>query len=85
MIDIAVPRDIDAAVIQLDNVYLYNVDDLQTIANDHLQQRRGEIVKCEAIIEAKVKGLLERLPTNARGNNGAPGAGVALGEWCVDL
>jgi glutamyl-tRNA reductase len=58
LIDIAVPRDIDPAVNNLDNVYLYNVDDLQSIANDHMQQRKEEIAECEAIIEAKVKGLL---------------------------
>jgi len=58
LIDIAVPRDIDPAVNKLDNVYLYNVDDLQGIANDYLQQRREEIAECEAIIEEKVRGLL---------------------------
>jgi glutamyl-tRNA reductase len=79
LIDIAVPRDIDPAVIQLDNVYLYNVDDLQTIASDHLQQRKAEIVKCEAIIETKVKGLLEYLPRNAQV------AHEARGAWRVDF
>ena len=34
LIDIAVPRDIDPAVNLLNDVYLYNVDDLQAIAND---------------------------------------------------
>ena len=58
LIDIAVPRDIDPAVNKLDNVYLYNVDDLQSIANDYLQQRKEEIAQCEAIIEEKVRGLL---------------------------
>lgn len=59
LIDIAVPRDIDPLVMQMDNVYLYNVDDLQTIADDHLEQRREEIVKCEAIIAEKIKPLLQ--------------------------
>ena len=58
-IDIAVPRDIDPEVNFLENVYLYNVDDLQAIAADHLKQRRDEIVKCEAIIAGKVKALLD--------------------------
>jgi len=58
LIDIAVPRDIDPAVNHLNNVYLYNVDDLQSIADDHMEQRREEIVRCEAIIEEKVRGLL---------------------------
>ena len=58
LIDIAVPRDIDPAVNQLDNVYLYDVDDLQSIADDYLEQRKEEISRCEAIIEEKVQGLL---------------------------
>lgn len=60
LIDIAVPRDIDPAVNQMDNVYLYNVDDLQSIANDYLGQRKEEIAKCEEIIRDKAKPLLER-------------------------
>lgn len=59
LIDIAVPRDIDPAVNFLENVYLYNVDDLQAIADDYLKQRKEEIVQCERIIDEKVKTLLE--------------------------
>lgn len=58
LIDIAVPRDIDPEVNFLENVYLYNVDDLQSIANDYLTQRKEEIARCEAIIEEKAKALL---------------------------
>ncbi len=57
LIDIAVPRDIEPEVNFLDNVYLYNIDDLQAIADDYLKQRREEIVHCENIIAEKVKGL----------------------------
>jgi glutamyl-tRNA reductase len=59
LIDIAVPRDIDPAVNFLENVYLYNIDDLQSIADDYLKQRKEEIVRCEEIIAEKVKPLLE--------------------------
>ncbi len=59
LIDIAVPRDIDPAVNFLENVYLYNIDDLQSIANDYLKQRKEEIVRCEQIIAEKVKPLLQ--------------------------
>ncbi len=58
LIDIAVPRDIDPAVNFLENVYLYNIDDLQAIADDYLKQRKNEIAQCEAIIAEKVKPLL---------------------------
>jgi glutamyl-tRNA reductase len=59
LIDIAVPRDIDPAVNFLDNVYLYNIDDLQAIADDYMKQRREELIHCEKIIAEKIKPLLE--------------------------
>ena len=59
LIDIAVPRDIDPAVNFLENVYLYNIDDLQAIADGYLKQRKDEIARCEQIISEKVKPLLE--------------------------
>jgi glutamyl-tRNA reductase len=68
LIDIAVPRDIDPGVSELENVYLYNVDDLQSIADDYLKLRREEVVRCEAIIAEKVAALQESL---RRSGNGA--------------
>lgn len=66
LIDIAVPRDIDPEVNFLENVYLYNVDDLQSIADDYLAQRKDEITRCEAIIAEKAKALLAAVaPTHA--------------------
>lgn len=62
LIDIAVPRDIDPEVVFIENVYLYNVDDLQSIADDYLQQRKEEIARCEAIIAEKVRPLLTTTP-----------------------
>jgi glutamyl-tRNA reductase len=58
LIDIAVPRDIDPAVNALDNVYLYNVDDLQSIADDYLNLRKEEVAHCEKIIAEKVAALM---------------------------
>ena len=58
LIDIAVPRDIASDVSTLDNVYLYNVDDLQGIAGDYLKLRREEVARCEKIIAEKVAALL---------------------------
>jgi glutamyl-tRNA reductase len=58
LIDIAVPRDIDPEVNFLENVYLYNIDDLQAIADDYLRLRKEEIARCEAIIAEKVRMLL---------------------------
>jgi len=60
LIDIAVPRDIDPAVSALDNVYLYNVDDLQGIADGYLNLRREEVDRCEKIIAEKVAVLQQQ-------------------------
>jgi glutamyl-tRNA reductase len=66
LIDIAVPRDIDPAVNELENVYLYNVDDLHSIAEDYLKLRRVEVARCESIIAEKVAGLLAANQFNAQ-------------------
>jgi len=59
LVDIAVPRNIEPEVNLTENVYLYNIDDLQMIADDYLKQRKEEMANCERIIAEKVRGLLE--------------------------
>lgn len=49
-IDIAVPRDIDPDVNNLDNVYLYDIDDLKEVVEENLAQRREEATKAIAIV-----------------------------------
>jgi glutamyl-tRNA reductase len=58
LVDIAVPRDIEPEVNFLENVYLYNIDDLQAIADDSLKQRQEEVAQCEQIIREKAQALL---------------------------
>jgi glutamyl-tRNA reductase len=58
LIDIAVPRDIEPEVNFLENVFLYNIDDLQSIADDYLKQRQQEVGRCEQIIREKAAALL---------------------------
>lgn len=50
-IDIAVPRDIDPDVNGLDNIYLYDIDDLKEVVEENLAQRREEAVKAHAIVD----------------------------------
>lgn len=59
LVDIAVPRDIEPEVNFLDDVYLYNVDDLQSIAEGYQQQRLEEVESCMAIIREKARALLD--------------------------
>jgi glutamyl-tRNA reductase len=54
LIDIADPRDIDAACNEVDNVYLYNIDDLQSVVDANLKERQREAERAEAIIEREV-------------------------------
>lgn len=57
IIDIAVPRDVDPAVENIPNVYLYNIDDLKGIVEDNLNLRKTEALKAERIIEEEVENF----------------------------
>ena len=50
IIDIAVPRDVAPEVAQIEQVFLYNVDDLQSIVNENLTRRSAEITRAEHIV-----------------------------------
>ncbi len=54
LIDIANPRDIDPGCNDVDNVYLYNIDDLQSVVSANLKERQREAERAEAIIEREV-------------------------------
>jgi glutamyl-tRNA reductase len=54
LIDIAVPRDVDPRVGEMDNVFLYDVDDLEQVAQENLSARRREAEKAERIVNAEV-------------------------------
>src|SRR5438093_5029485 len=58
LIDIAVPRDIEPEINLLENVYLYNIDDLQAIADDYLKQRQEDIARCETLIAEKARAMI---------------------------
>ena len=68
-IDIAVPRDIEPQVNTVDNVYLYDIDDLQEVAEANMKDRQHEARKAEAIVATEVEQFcrwyqsLELVPT----------------------
>ncbi len=53
-IDIAVPRDIDPGVNEIENVYLYDIDDLQAVVDTNREHREREAMKAEEIVEEEV-------------------------------
>ena len=54
ILDIAVPRDVDSAVGQLANVFLYNLDDLQAVVSANVERRRDELPTAEQLIAGEV-------------------------------
>jgi len=58
MVDIAVPRDIEEAVGELDDIYLYTVDDLQSVIEENLSSRQEAAKQAEAMIDIEVKNFM---------------------------
>ncbi len=63
MVDLAVPRDIEAEVGDLDDVFLYTVDDLSSIVSANLDARRSAVEQAEAIIETQVGQFMHWMET----------------------
>jgi glutamyl-tRNA reductase len=55
VIDLAVPRDVDPSVAELEDCYLYDIDDLQAVVRESLSGRRREAERAEAIVEQEAK------------------------------
>ncbi len=58
MVDLAVPRDIESEVAQLDDVFLYTVDDLGSVVQTGLENRQAAVSQAEAIIETRVQSFM---------------------------
>jgi glutamyl-tRNA reductase len=65
MVDLAVPRDIEPEVAELDDVFLYTVDDLQEIVQANLDARRSAVEQAEAIVETQVAQFMHWLQARA--------------------
>jgi glutamyl-tRNA reductase len=61
LIDIAVPRNIEPSVNDIDNVYLYDIDDLQEVVNANLRERMKEAEHAEAMVAEEVERMMARL------------------------
>ena len=59
LIDLAVPRDLDPAIHELEGCYLYDIDDLEAIVSETLAGRRGEAVRAEALVAAEAEKFHE--------------------------
>ncbi len=59
ILDIAVPRDVEATVGELEDVYLYTVDDLQGIIDDNIKTRREAVRQAEQIIDTEVTHFMD--------------------------
>jgi glutamyl-tRNA reductase len=65
LIDLSVPRNIDPAAGRLENVTLYNIDDLEALARQGAQARERELTTCDQIIETHVAALIKKLESKS--------------------
>lgn len=61
IVDISVPRSIDPQIAQIENVHLYNIDDLRAVIDSNSETRKSEAAKGACIIESRVNGIVEYL------------------------
>ena len=68
LVDLAVPRDIDPKVEKLDGVYLYGVDDLQSVIDENLAQRRQAAVEAEVMVNQLATELITQQKVSEAGS-----------------
>ena len=61
LIDLSVPRNIHPAVAEIDGAYLYNVDDLQQVADANFERRQAKALDAEQIVQREVEAFRKRL------------------------
>ena len=66
LIDVAMPRDVEESVGELENVYLYNLDDVSAIANENLASRQGEVARCKDGLSKRAKRIWDQLVASPR-------------------
>jgi glutamyl-tRNA reductase len=63
MIDIGVPRDLDPRINDLDNVYLYNIDDLKEVVEENRERRQAAAIQAERLVVAETLKFMDWLKT----------------------
>lgn len=61
LIDIGVPRNIQPEINKIDNVFLYDIDDLQGVVNSNIREREREAARAEEIVQQEVDATMARL------------------------
>jgi glutamyl-tRNA reductase len=61
LIDIAVPRNVEPTVNEVDNVFLYDIDDLQEVVNANLRERNKEAERAEELVTEEVERMMARI------------------------
>jgi glutamyl-tRNA reductase len=79
LIDIAVPRDIDPDVQHIENVYLYNIDDLEAIVRENVRHREQDLAACRTIIDHRATALVNKLAAGQE--NGRAGHRPGHADW----
>src|SRR3954451_2337399 len=80
VIDIALPRDVEAAAGEIEQVFLYNIDDLQSSVRENLARRGSEVTHAEAIVAEEVEKFAAWLRSR-----GAVPTIVALRQHCESI
>lgn len=76
-IDLALPRDVDATVAKLDNVFRYDLDDLARIAEQNRAARAAEIARCRILLGERADSLWRQIEPLLARSAGRPGSGLA--------
>ena len=87
LIDVALPRDIEPSLDTLENVYLYNLDDLSSIANENLKSRKAEIERARTILKGHAWQLwlqLRRRTLRVSNNRPPSSATTSSGQAILD-
>ena len=76
LVDIAVPRDIDPRVSEIENVHLYNIDDLKSVSAANQRRRAKERDRVLSIVDDEVAGFISR----SRSQRAAPTIAALVGK-----